>query len=90
MNAFIFITTQRGIHWNVLEEVLKIADVKIGHAVTGHHDIIAYTDFAKIADLTRIVDKIQTIHGVARTTTSIAMAPRLDDSPSRESTPETA
>ena len=51
MNAFIFITTQRGIHWKVLEEVLKIADVKIAHGVTGQHDIVAYADFARIADL---------------------------------------
>ena len=58
----------------MLEEVLKIADVKIAHAVTGRHDIIAYTDFVTIADLTRTIDKIQTVHGVTRTTSSIAMA----------------
>ena len=90
MNAFIFIMTQRGRYWDVLEEVLKVAGVKIVHAVAGRHDIIAYVDFARIVDLTRIIGKIQRIDGVTRTATSIAMAPRLDDSPSKESTPETA
>ena len=82
MNAFIFISTERGQYWKIMGRVRNIEGVKIAHAVTGEHDIIAYAEFIYIPELGRIIDSIQQIEGVAKTTTSITMAPRLNDSPS--------
>jgi DNA-binding Lrp family transcriptional regulator len=81
MNAFIFIITERGKHWEIIKNILKIEGVMFAHAVTGEFDIIVYVNFINIPQLSKIIDMFQTIDGIVRTTTAIAMAPRLDDSP---------
>ena len=77
MNAFILINTERGKLWKVAEKALNIKGVKIAQAVTGQYDVIAYAEFLNIPELSGIIDEIQLIDGVLRTTTAIAMAPRL-------------
>jgi DNA-binding Lrp family transcriptional regulator len=77
LNAFILINVERGKLWKIAEKALEIKGVKITHAVTGQYDVIAYAEFLNIPELSEIIDKIQLIDGVTRTTTAIAMAPRL-------------
>ena len=77
MNAFILINTERGMLWKVAEEASKIEGVKISHAVTGEYDVILYVEFLKISDLSEIISKVQSINGVVKTATAIAMAPRI-------------
>jgi len=77
LNAFILINTERGKLWKVAEEASTIKGVKIAHAVTGEYDVILYIEFLKMPELSEIINKIQSINGVVRTTTAIAMAPRL-------------
>jgi len=79
LNAFILINTERGKLWRVAERALKIKGVKIAHAVTGQYDVIAYAEFPSIVELSGIIDEVQSIEGVLRTTTCIAMAPRLSE-----------
>jgi len=79
LNAFILINTERGKLWKVAERALKIGGVKIAHAVTGQFDVIAYAEFSSIPELSEIIDEIQSIEGILRTTTCIAMAPRLSE-----------
>ena len=77
MIAFILINTERGELWKVAEKALKIRGVKIAQAVTGQYDVIAYAEFLNIPELSEIINEVQLIKGVLRTTTAIAMAPRL-------------
>ena len=77
MNAFILINTERGKLWKVAEEASKIKGVKIAHAVTGEYDVILYIEFLNISELTDIINKVQSIVGVVKTATAIAMAPRI-------------
>jgi DNA-binding Lrp family transcriptional regulator len=77
LNAFVLINVERGNHWKVAEKALTIEGVKIAHAVSGQYDVIAYAEFTKIIGLSEIIDMIQLMDGVTRTTTAIAMAPRL-------------
>jgi len=77
LNAFIFINTDMGKLWKVADEILKIKRIKISHAVTGQYDVIAYAEFLNIRELSNMINQIQQIEGVNRTTTAIAMAPRL-------------
>lgn len=58
-------------------EASKIKGVKIAHAVTEECDVILYVEFLNISELTDIINKIQSITGVVKTATSIAMAPRI-------------
>jgi DNA-binding Lrp family transcriptional regulator len=51
----------------------------MAHAVTGEYDVIIYVEFLRIEELARIIDAVQSIDGVTKTHTSIAMAQRLSD-----------
>jgi DNA-binding Lrp family transcriptional regulator len=77
LNAFVLMNTERGKLWKVAEQSLRIKGVKIAQAVTGQYDVIAYAEFTSIPELSQIIDEVQLIDGVLRTTTAIAMAPRL-------------
>lgn len=75
MNAFILVNAERGKVWKVAEEILRVDGIKIAHAVAGPYDVITYSEFTRIEGLGRIIDKIQSIDGVIRTTTAIAIVP---------------
>lgn len=77
MNAFILINTERGKLWKVAEESSTIKGVKIAHAVTGEYDVVLYVDFLNISELSEIISRVQSINGVVKTATAIAMVPRI-------------
>ena len=77
MNAFILINMERGKLWKVAEEALRIEGVKIAHVVTGQYDVILYVEFLNISELSEIINKIQSISEVIKTSTAIAMVPRI-------------
>ena len=77
LNAFILINTERGKLWKVAEKALAFEEVKIAHAVSGQYDVVTYAEFPNVSGLSKIIDKIQLIDGVIRTTTAIAMPPRI-------------
>lgn len=73
------INTEPGRLWEVAEAALKIKGVKKAHAVAGQYDVIAYVEFIEISELGRIIREIQSIKGIMRTQTAIAMALRLKE-----------
>ena len=77
MEAYVLINTQAGRLWEVADSTRKIQGVKMSHAVTGEYDVIVFIEFLRIEELSRIIDAIQSIDGVGRTHTAIAMAQRL-------------
>jgi len=77
LNAFILINTERGKLWKVAEEASTIKGVKIAHAVTGEYDVILYVEFLNISELSEIISRVQSINGVVKTATAIAMVPRI-------------
>jgi len=68
---------ERGKLWKVAEEALRIEGVKIAHVVTGQYDVILYVEFLNISELSEIINKIQSISEVIKTSTAIAMVPRI-------------
>jgi len=79
LEAYILINSEPGKSWEVAEAALKIKGVKKAHAVTGQYDVIAYVEFVEMSELGRIIGGIQSIKGVMRTQTAIAMALRLKE-----------
>ena len=79
LEAYILINTEPRKSWEVAESTLKIKGVKKAHAVTGQYDVIAYVEFVEMSGLGRIISEIQSIKGVMRTQTAIAMALRLKE-----------
>jgi DNA-binding Lrp family transcriptional regulator len=51
----------------------------MAHAVAGQFDIIAYIEFTNMDTLKEILDKFQSIKGVERTQTAVAIPPRLNE-----------
>ena len=77
MQAYILINTEAGKLWEVADASQKINGVKMAHAVTGQFDVVAYAEFIKMEDLGRIIEEIQSLKGVRRTQTAIAIPPTV-------------
>jgi len=77
LEAYVLIDAEPGMIWEVAEAALKIKGVKRAHAVTGQFDAVAYTEFVKMDDLGKIIEKIQRLKGVRRTQTLIVIPPTI-------------
>jgi len=77
LEAYVLIDAEPGMIWEVAEAALKIKGVKKAHAVTGQFDAVAYTEFVKMDDLGKIIEKIQRLKGVRRTQTLIVIPPTI-------------
>ena len=77
MEAYIFINSDPGMLWEITEGALKIEGVKTAHAVTGQFDVVVYAEIANMDMLRGIIDKFQSLKGVQRTQTAVAIPPRL-------------
>ncbi len=68
--AYVLIQTDVGRSAQVAEEVARIDGVIAAHNVTGNYDVIALAEADSLDDVGRlVVNKIQLVHGIARTTT---------------------
>lgn len=77
MEAYIFINADPGKLWTITEAALKMIEgVRMAHAVTGQFDVIAYAEFANMDALANIIEKFQSLKGVLRTRTAVAIPPR--------------
>jgi hypothetical protein len=71
--------------WKVAEEAEKIEGVKLARAVTGQFDVVIYAELEKVYyDLAVVINKLQTIEGVLKSQTLIAMPPSADMLPEEE------
>jgi len=77
LQAYILINTEPGKLWEVADASQQIKGVKMAHAVTGQFDVVAYAEFIKMEDLGRIIEEIQSLKGVRRTQTVIAIPPTI-------------
>jgi len=77
LEGYIFITSEPKKVWEIAEKALKIDGVKRAHTVTGQFDIVAYAEFANTDMLRRIINDLQSLNGVLRTQTAVAIPPRL-------------
>jgi len=75
--AYILVNTEPGKLWEVADAALKIEGVKMAHAVTGQFDVVAYAEFTKMDELGKIIEEIQSLNGVRRTQTVIAIPPTI-------------
>ncbi len=77
VEAYIFINADPGKLWTITEAALKMIEgVRMAHAVTGQFDVIAYAEFANMDALANIIEKFQSLKGVLRTRTAVAIPPR--------------
>jgi DNA-binding Lrp family transcriptional regulator len=74
VSAFVFLECAAGQSKDVAAQVSGIPGVKLSHAVTGPHDVIAFVEGPDINTLgITIISKIQGVSGVLRTTTNVVV-----------------
>jgi DNA-binding Lrp family transcriptional regulator len=72
--AYILIQAELGMSSSVAASLSKVDGVKMAHPVTGVYDVIAFVEVSDLATLSSLVLKeIQTLKGVQRTHTAIAV-----------------
>ncbi len=77
MEAFILVNAVSGKLWEVAEKIRKIEGVKLAQTVTGQFDVVIYIERKAIGELSSVIKKLQTIKGVIKTQTLIALPPSL-------------
>jgi len=77
LEAYVFLNCEPLRVWEIAKDALKIEGVKMTHAVTGQFDVVAYVEFANMDRLREILGKFQSLKGVQRTQTAVAIPPRL-------------
>lgn len=73
MESYLLLECISGMVWKVADDLVKINGVKMAHVVTGNFDVIAFAEFSNIDELTVLIQKIQSIKGVQKTQTAVAM-----------------
>ena len=68
---FMLIRTKKGQSFSVVQEVLKLEDVKIAHSVMGSYDVILYAEANDLADIRRIRETVHQLSAVGRTETAV-------------------
>ena len=68
---FMLIRTKKGQSFSVVQEVLKLEDVKIAHSVMGSYDVILYAEANDLADIRRIRETVHQLSAVVRTETAV-------------------
>jgi len=77
LEGYIFINSEPRRIWEIAEAALKIEGIKMAHAVAGQFDVVAYAEFDNMEMLSRIINELQSLNGVQRTQTTVAIPPRL-------------
>ncbi len=72
ISAYVFIECTQGKALDVSKKLSKVKGINTCHAVTGPVDVIAFIEAPDINELGRfVVEKIQSVAGVMRTSTNI-------------------
>jgi len=77
-HAFLLINAEPGKLWKIAESANRIRRVKMAYAVTGSFDIIVYAEVTDMNELGDLISAVQSIDGVTRTQTAIAIPPRIE------------
>ena len=73
MESYLLLECSAGMVWKVADTIVKIEGIKMAHVVTGNFDVIAFAEFSNIDELTDIIQKVQSLKGVQKTQTAVAM-----------------
>ena len=74
---FVFINSDPGKLWKITELAKTVKKVKIAYAVTGMFDVIVYAELGHMKELRDLIEELQSIDGVIRSRTAIAIPPRI-------------
>ena len=73
MESYLLLECSSGMVWKVAEALAKIEGVKMAYVVTGNFDVIGFAEYSNIDELTSLIQKVQSLKGVQKTQTAVAM-----------------
>ena len=73
MEGYLLLECSSGMVWKVIDEIEKVDGVKMAHVVTGNFDVIAFAEFSNTDELASIIQNVQSLKGVHKTQTAVAM-----------------
>jgi len=74
VRAFVLVNIEASKHYEAFNKIKEIEGVKEAHIVTGLHDVILLAESNSIKELGELIVKnIQSVPGVSRTVTCIAV-----------------
>ncbi|MFQ5801531.1 MAG: Lrp/AsnC ligand binding domain-containing protein [Candidatus Methylomirabilales bacterium] len=73
VRAYIFIEATKARDLKVEEEIVTLPGVKQADVVTGQFDVIAMVEVEELGALWELVDKIQSLPPVVKTTTNVVV-----------------
>lgn len=73
VEAYVLVNCEAGKSWEIVTTARKLESVKMAHAVTGQYDVVAFIEFTDMDSLTEILGKFQSMSGVERTYTAVAI-----------------
>ena len=71
--VYVFINAEPMKLWEIAKVASTIEGVKMADAVTGEFEVVVYAEVNDLKELDGIVSKLQSINGVTRTHTSVAI-----------------
>jgi DNA-binding Lrp family transcriptional regulator len=77
VEAYVLVNCEAGKSWEIVEAASKLESVKMAHAVTGQYDVVAFIEFTDMDSLTEILGRFQSMSGVERTYTAVAIPAKL-------------
>ena len=77
MEAYVFLSCEPLLVWEIAQAAVRIEGVQIAHAVTGQFDVVAYVKFPNMGKLREMLGQFQSMKGVQRTQTAVTIPPRL-------------
>lgn len=80
LHAYVGITVQSQSNKKVVEQLERIPEIQLLCAVSGEFDYVAWIKVAEPRQLNILLDKIGSIEGVTKTTTSIVLEREVDRS----------
>ncbi len=73
IRAYIFIEATKARDLKVADEIARLPGVKQADVVTGRFDVIALVEVEELGALWELVDKIQALPPVVKTTTNVVV-----------------
>jgi DNA-binding Lrp family transcriptional regulator len=78
LEAYVLVNCEAGRSWDIAKAALEMNNVKVAHAVTGEYDVVACIEFGDMNELTDILGKFQTMKGIQKTHTAVAIPPKTN------------
>ena len=78
VSAYLLLYLDGPICERILPGVERLPEIKLSQSLGGEIDMIVFAETENLADMNRVRDELEMIHGVRKVTTAIVLADRFD------------